>query len=168
MKKLKLNIHTWISGRDYGQSTGYGYAELRNSEGYMCCLGQFAKQLGAKNSDIADRTDPCQMKRVPTLLKDTRWCNKAIDINDGDYISIKDRIDNLKRWCREKGIDHTVVNDSAFRGDGCINWKFVASTCKTLGHEPTSHEIEQHNKYCRQAIRKVGKKKFLENIRKYK
>lgn len=169
MNKLKLDVHTWKSGGCGYCRTGLGVTFLKNNQGFMCCLGQFAKQLGVKDECLLGVAILKDLSvNIPDLLNNTRWCDEAIDINDIENTSVKERIKNLKKHCKKNDIELTLVNNSAFRKDGSINWKFVASTFTHCYGNMTSHEIEQHNKYCRQAIRKVGKKKFIENIERFR
>ena len=60
-KELVLNYRTWVcgvptegfhNGRVKNSCHGSGDTNLLNSNGHMCCLGQFAKQAGCINKQI--------------------------------------------------------------------------------------------------------------------
>jgi hypothetical protein len=54
-----LDIDKWKSGSDYGpEPVGEGSTQLCNDAGYMCCLGQFAKQCGYTEEELQQFGDP--------------------------------------------------------------------------------------------------------------
>jgi hypothetical protein len=58
-----LDIAKWRSGgwAIEDERMGEGDTQLCNSEGYMCCLGQFAKQCGYEGGAFMVAGDPCEL-----------------------------------------------------------------------------------------------------------
>lgn len=120
MRQLTLDINKWRCGgkgeegvtalrRQYD-------TELRNPAGYMCCLGQFALQLGISEEDITNRSCPMNLERkIPILTKklisksydgrlihgirDTKFSDAAISINDNNKTTIAEKVKQLKALC---------------------------------------------------------------------
>jgi hypothetical protein len=161
MKTLTLNIHKWRNGDTL----------LNNHHGYQCCLGQFCLQLGKTKEELSDFSDPEFLETTPSLLTES-FNQKAIGINDDRLISIQERIKRLKSHCRKNKIKLRLVNDSARRRNGSINWKFIYNLVEDfimdalyLQDGISRREFEKLNKYTREAIRAVGIKRFLKKIR---
>ena len=100
----------WRAGDDGVNAIGKGETNLLNEEGFMCCLGHCALQLGAKKSeidgqampkDILDKNDA--FKYVPILnvkkgefINDSKLSEQAATINDDDKLTTEQRERKLK------------------------------------------------------------------------
>lgn len=169
MKTLFLDIHKWRSGGLGKNRLGPEVTALLNEQGGMCCLGQFALQGGIQKKDILNKA--VLGNYHGPLGFGYSFTGQAMSINDLEEVPINTRIQNLKKHCREHNIKLTLKNDSAFRKNGSINWSFIANMFSATDvtedvTQMSSHEIEAKNKYCRAAIRKVGKKKFVTRVLK--
>jgi hypothetical protein len=111
----------WRCGGGWRQR-GKGLTMLQNTEGYMCCLGQFCDQLGVPDleglyvpSDVPEYRNT-QIRDV--LVEDggigpegpwfneTRFSDLAIGINDNRSISDQEREKELTELCIRHG--HTL------------------------------------------------------------
>ena len=64
--KFIIDRSKWRCGGHLGASenaVGEGETMLLNEEGFMCCLGQVAKQLGIKDIDLLGAVTPRQLKK---------------------------------------------------------------------------------------------------------
>jgi hypothetical protein len=80
LREFTISRSTWRSGDDGIHKHGNGLTLLQNKEGYCCCLGQIAKQIGFVEKDIAYRGEPCLIPKLqPCIL------TRLDDYDDGDY-----------------------------------------------------------------------------------
>lgn len=120
-KTLTLDVSTWRCGGvnnvlPYG--LGKGDTELLNSKDYMCCLGQFALQLGMKREEILHVGTPSRTGRlIPLLskrreggLSNTVLSNNCIIINDNELATIDEKILLIRKELKKKGITLRVKN----------------------------------------------------------
>lgn len=124
MKTLILDYSTWRCGytSPYKENRlGEGETRLLNTEGYMCCLGQFTPQLEPtiKKEDILDKDVPSQLnKHIPdfTFLpplggySSTLLVNSAITINDNHHTTVAEKIKSLKALFKKYGYTIRVIN----------------------------------------------------------
>ena len=121
MKTLTLDVNKWRCGANGGYKLGEGDTELLNSEGFMCCLGQFASQLNPiiKTEDLLYIGEPSDINyEIVDLNKKTGFenmCNtdlsfKAIDINDNDDTTVIEKIDLLKELFIKHNYNIEVIN----------------------------------------------------------
>lgn len=114
MKELILDLKTWRCGgfEDSGSPNkfGEGVTALSNSEGYMCCLGQFSLQLNKEltKESINLLNSPRQTNKVieglthkvkkkdTEILENTELSQTAMAINDDQTITTEERIKQLK------------------------------------------------------------------------
>lgn len=112
----------WVCGRGYtaskgvpGYGAGIGDACLLNDDGFMCCLGHCALQLGAKKKDILDVGMPdfvkfplkVLTKKRNTVLFCTKLSNEAQKINDNSTITNEEREERLKKLFKKH--KHTIT-----------------------------------------------------------
>ena len=103
MKKdyLIIDRAKWRTGRSSEQNkTGKGETNLLNEQGYMCCLGFRCHQMGVPKKMLLYRGSPQTIALkydldIPDLVddfcRDTKFTDRAIDINDDEDTCIKDR-----------------------------------------------------------------------------
>ena len=115
MKTVTVRRSTWVRGSIGGQSL------LLNHDGNMCCLG-FAicqvsrhirlcglKGVGDPQKVFARASFLTQRNEYGEVLNN-KFSNKAIEINDSNEISEKQREARLKRLFRANGIKLTFVD----------------------------------------------------------
>lgn len=107
--KFVIDRSTWRCGGDKKPSKkGRGDTRLLNKQGFMCCLGSCALQVGADKTSIKNFYLPKDTKLVLPVLtkeenngdwkfvKDSKLSYTAVCINDRDDISQKEREHKLK------------------------------------------------------------------------
>lgn len=79
-KKFIIDRSTWRCGGHSNKNTiGLGDTNLLNSEGFMCCLGQIAEQLGVPRMDMKFLGYPSDVgRKIPFLNEEGE-----IDFGDG-------------------------------------------------------------------------------------
>lgn len=129
-KVLILDYSKWRCGGnlDNPNRLGRGTTQMKNHEGYSCCLGQFACQINPKteglllgryyprdiNFEISDLnypttttiTDFCDYQYKNTLL-----ANDAMDINDSRHTTPRTKIKELKALFAKHGYTIEVINE---------------------------------------------------------
>ncbi len=105
---------TWNPNKNL---VGKGDTALLNPEGFMCCLGQIACQLGVKKKDILEEAEPCDInKELPVLTKrldnfgeydNSQLSSQAMRINDDPNLSLAERERKLKSLFSK--FHHTLV-----------------------------------------------------------
>lgn len=122
--ELTLDRSKWICGSpNYNFTTlnclGKGNVLLLNEEGYMCCLGQFALELGATMSQIygmgapstvIDFNNDLLIDNNNTNHLDSTFSLKAININDDQRTTVEEKIELLTQLCNEYDIKLKVIN----------------------------------------------------------
>lgn len=116
-KTLYLDYSKWKSGASHNPETlvGTGSTALCNAEGYMCCLGQFAIQLGVKDLGV-NRSVPSTLAINHIILlknksqNDTKFSEKAITINDNYKLTPAQRILGIRKLLKVKGYKLIVIN----------------------------------------------------------
>lgn len=123
-----LDYSKWICGNpdlnnNLENCNGNGTTSLENEKGYMCCLGQFCKQL-KPDLDILGYSTPEEINEVIPYLSylsldnndfknyiyDTDFSSKAIYINDNQETSVEEKIKLLTKLCLEYNHTLTVIN----------------------------------------------------------
>lgn len=125
MRQLILDYSIWRSGLNGDNQTGDGGTKLLNHQGYMCCLGQFSKQL---NLDLTDEdimnigTPSSTYTVIPDLSvvklaqggtpwrSNTPLSQKAMDINDNNVTTPEQKISALKKLFNQHGYTIKVIN----------------------------------------------------------
>lgn len=119
MKTLILNYKTWRCGVGSVNQLGIGTTKLLNSEGYMCCLGQFSLQLSkeVKKKDLLDKFTPREIGcKIPVLNKeekgklDSKIAHKAVIINDNSSDTPVEKIGLLRKLFKTRGYKIKVKN----------------------------------------------------------
>lgn len=104
-KTLYLDIKTWRSGGSGKNRVGCGTTTLLNKEGYMCCLGQFCKQVGLKDDDILMRSSPDELEhKVNTLNRkgdNSQFSLDAMEINDDEGTTPSQKVKKLQSLCKK-------------------------------------------------------------------
>lgn len=118
-QKLILDYSKWRCGEDGPHPVGTGKTELKNTEGFMCCLGQWSVQLGATEDEILGRGEPNEIETVIPLFVNSRSTYEkftndlavdCIDINDRKDTTPEEKISALSERLQEEGIELEVIN----------------------------------------------------------
>jgi hypothetical protein len=123
VKELILDKSKWICGSPLSQTVkegnwnGDGVTELYNKLGFMCCLGQFSKQLNKEITDLflLGKGNPAELgMHLPPLTDDighpSLLTARAININDNIDTTVKEKIKLLKALFKEHGYTIKVIN----------------------------------------------------------
>lgn len=121
-KTLIIDVSKWRSGEKGIEPTGKGCTALCNSEGYKCCLGFYCEQLGGcATEEILRVYNPADLRKPVKLLthlkgrmgvlENTKFCEEAMDINDGVDSTLEERKANLKKLFARKGIEVKFINE---------------------------------------------------------
>jgi hypothetical protein len=116
----------WRCGGDNNDSPnnekGLGQTALLNTQGFMCCLGQVSKQLGATETMLLDHGEPCDVEKLFDLDKQfilldedglrTRLTIDAMSINDDCGINLKEREKQLKNLFSEHVVKLKFIGKS--------------------------------------------------------
>lgn len=110
-----IDRSTWRCGDESmvdNNRLGIGSTKLLNSNGYMCCLGQIALQLGATKEKIFGAGDPSDIIYFENaILLDSDFNNSslssdAMDINDNTETSVVEKEQKLKELF--EGYKHNI------------------------------------------------------------
>lgn len=124
MKKLILDYSKWRCGggiSDYNKNAlGEGLTYLLNTEGYMCCLGQFSLQIAPKlkEKDIKGRGTPagtntnigCLTKIHDGSVFNSTLSDLAMNINDDPNTTPEEKIAELKKLFLTHDYEIEVIN----------------------------------------------------------
>lgn len=117
--KLVLDYSKWRCGRDSINQLGIGQTYLKNSDGFMCCLGQWCEQAGVPEVQLIRITTPAYLKHFVPLFNridnefneiNTELSIKAMKINDTTDTTPEYKIQALKELLLENGIELEVIN----------------------------------------------------------
>lgn len=132
MKTLYLYLDIWRCGQNSQRGKnglGRGCTQLRNDQGFECCLGMFAKQidLSITDSDILSRASPASIKRLPLsviphlTVKDTDpprgvssisnspLSSELMCINDDTATTIQEKIIAIEFLLQSEGFQLVVI-----------------------------------------------------------
>lgn len=122
VKTLVLDCSTWRCGSNGKNKLGKGVTALLNNQGYMCCLGQFAEQLGVDESLLLNEGQPddIEVNRVIELItvknklggiKDnSMFTERATKINDNALTTPQQKIKQLTRLLKKYRRELKVIN----------------------------------------------------------
>lgn len=121
MKKFILDYSKWRCGLRGENKVGEGHTRLLNEEGFMCCLGQFSLQSGAKEENIIGVGYPSMTSLLLNgltttdhgIIKNSAFSNLAIPINDNEFTTPEEKIKRLTTLCKEHGYELEVINQPA-------------------------------------------------------
>jgi hypothetical protein len=130
MKQLIIDRSKWRTGNDGEHQTGEGDTRLINTQGYMCCLGFYLKNVAKLNKKILvelatpayldglkkiyDKND--DVKLLLTKLNDSHYlnndfCQSAMHVNDDVNLPSDEREETLKTMFLEKGVEVLFINE---------------------------------------------------------
>jgi hypothetical protein len=122
-QKFILDYSKWRCGEGGAHEVGKGQTALLNSEGYMCCLGQWSLQLGMTEGDILGNGEPCEVKKAIPILcalseddegddefRTTNFSSQAMEINDKKSSTPEEKIILLSALCKKNNIELIVIN----------------------------------------------------------
>lgn len=102
-----------------GGATNYknGKTKLLNEQGFKCCLGFAARQLGYKGK-LLDMTHPSNTKcvidkltyRYDNAIFNTKFAIMAANTNDDECISDEERMTKLNKLARKAGLKFVFVD----------------------------------------------------------
>lgn len=126
MTELILDYSKWRCGGqdiaralnvpDIGIGVGVGLTALCNTEGFMCCLGQWTKQLHpeyrligkGRPRDLGEMYEFTE--RVNGQIESSFFATEAMLINDSQYTSVDEKIQKLTELCKTYKYKLTVIN----------------------------------------------------------
>lgn len=126
----------WRCGNYGPNAVGFGDTELLNEEGYMCCLGQIACQLKWPKEVIRYQGEPSECdiedkkvnKSILTreiggyskIIANSEFANEAIDINDNEDTTVKEKEKALKELAKEHGLKIKFVGKATkYKDEEC-------------------------------------------------
>lgn len=119
--KFVVDRSKWrCGGSRVTTKVGEGATRLLNLEGFMCCLGQCAIQLGKTPYDILNKAMPHQIGKITVLSKrhqnedfpiDTQLSKRAAEINDDVTITLSEREKKLTRLFKRNHHDLVFVGE---------------------------------------------------------
>lgn len=124
-KKLILDYSTWRCGLVGDHKLGEGPTQLRNSEGFMCCIGQWSLQLDKSLTpeQITGFSAPDELSHaIPELsygsadefdaesILDSDFTSSCITINDNENTTPEAKIHQLRYQCEKIGYKLEVIN----------------------------------------------------------
>ena len=116
---------TWRCGQNSEHSLGKGTTRLLNSEGFMCCLGQFTPQLNpeVKEDQIKYMFMPASVSMYIPLLTEkkestfgtpyidnTNFAGEAVTINDSEEMPVEEKVAKLRELFGQHGYEIEVIN----------------------------------------------------------
>ena len=125
MQTLTLDYSKWRCGgaEEIDTNTnvlGKGSTRLMNTEGFMCCLGQFALQLDFSEGELKHEMRPCSLRRQMGVFnrraadgnyyEDTKLAIDCIEINDNAETTPVKKIKLLTERLAKEDIQLTVIN----------------------------------------------------------
>jgi hypothetical protein len=84
MKILTIIRRKWARGGKHGSSA------LLNDKGAMCCLGFYAKKLGASNQTLMTEAPHCLVESLHDSVKQATWRKRfrgLVKKKDGTYLA---------------------------------------------------------------------------------
>jgi hypothetical protein len=124
-KKLILDYFKWRCGGDGENKVGDGTIALLNDLGFMCCLGQWHRQMGVSESDLLNNGEPNELSEdTPVFsfendwnesgecieIKNTKLSDMAIGINDDEDTTPEEKINLLTKLLATEDIELEVIN----------------------------------------------------------
>ena len=118
MSHYKLDVSTWRCGNPAFPPSyiGKGDTFMLNDEGYMCCLGQFAKQKNVSDEHLLKKSTPMgvDIKYDPAFClsdRNTRLSRILMDINDCILTTPKEKVISIQKELENYGHTLTVINE---------------------------------------------------------
>ena len=132
MKQLVIDRSKWRTGRKGEHKTGEGETFLMNSQGYMCCLGFYMRDLANVDEDVLlDEPTPAhaahvgitedfynQNEDVKLLVAkiqncdylNTDFCEKAMGTNDNPGLTSEEREGCIEALFLKNGVEVSFIN----------------------------------------------------------
>lgn len=121
--KYILDVKRWRCGKEGYFRHGEGNTAMLNPEGYMCCLGHFAKQFGVPDDKLLSTINPHHLASVlegkkydPAMLSSSEAnlnsdlaCD-LIRINDNPMTSMAEKIVSIREKLEAAGHELEVIN----------------------------------------------------------
>jgi hypothetical protein len=109
-KKLILDYSKWICGEGGEHQLGKGGVALLNNDGFMCCLGQWSIQCGAKEEEILNFGEPQEIKPLIPLFAETEiYEGKEYNSMTGEYEYFKEECGKIST---KLALDCIGINDN--------------------------------------------------------
>lgn len=126
MATYTLDCSTWRSGGEGKFTLGKGQTHLLNNEGYSCCLGQFALQVGVDKDLLLNvgcpddvMTDQSYDEAFQVVLveegedverRDTLLALDLMRANDNGDLTLDGRISRISELLEKYGHELVVIN----------------------------------------------------------
>ena len=124
MSEYQLDVSKWRCGNESEPNSFFGKGDtaMLNHEGYMCCLGQFAKQKGVAEHLLLDEATPecansnydpafCFFGLDDEEYENTNLAYTLMKINDDPTSTPKEKIDSIRKELEKEGHTLTVINE---------------------------------------------------------
>lgn len=123
MTDYTLDVAKWRCGGDGPNRLGEGKTRMLNNEGFSCCLGQFAKQVGVADyllgwgtpGDVANAKgniyDPIFVHEDKGLTENTTLARLLMAINDNEDTAPREKITRIREELEAEGHTLTVLNE---------------------------------------------------------
>lgn len=119
--KYVLDVAKWKCGRTGRNALGDGLTGLLNPEGFSCCLGQFAQQMGVPEKYLKGCSYPSSVSRKDQafLNYDESFIHEGFDtdltecctrINDDTLTTVREKIAMLEIVLNQNGHELEVIN----------------------------------------------------------
>lgn len=123
MNIYTLDVSKWRCGQNGPNELGEGNTSLLNKEGFMCCLGQFAKQKGVSELNLLDNGEPSDLQEGydPLFVKGSKYkeddtciydntplADHLMQINDDENSNVKDKIQAISGALKDAGCELVV------------------------------------------------------------
>lgn len=98
--RRKWKTGDFVEGNEEYHGSGI-VTQLKNDEGFMCCLGFRCHQLGVSSKLLLNNTAPNDIKgwSIPDLItgngRNSAFTNKAMTINDDESLTHKKREEKI-------------------------------------------------------------------------
>lgn len=115
---LYLDLSKWRCGEDGGLDNELGKGEtiLENKKGYMCCLGQFCKQIGVPSFSLKQVGAPLCLEDEYNHPFFISISDRAMKINDYTDSTIKEKVNKLTALCKEHGVTLHIIDNQNILG----------------------------------------------------
>lgn len=125
MREFVIDRSQWRCGGTNDSGCGFGPTSLLNDHGFMCCLGQIARQLGWGCENIKGCGCPSDVilsgKKVNKKIllsgfeEDSEFANVAMTINDDPKITQRTREKRLIALGKKHGLQIKFIGKAVKR-----------------------------------------------------
>ena len=123
-----LRIDQWRCGKDGPYSLGIGETQLRNDQGFLCCVGQWTEQVEGKELEPNEAGEPACLERdieyLTIMIEDyaidfgylsritnTNLASDCMSINDTETTTVAEKIKLLHNRLAQDGHTLEVIGE---------------------------------------------------------